>query len=197
MTQDLPNLIQECIKQNRKAEYALYRYCFKFLMPVCYRYLKNEDDAAEILNKAFLKILLNLETYNREKQFEKWAKAITVNTIIDEFRMNKKRNLLFAQVAPEDVQPYYHPFNLNEAEAKLTAEDVHKHIQLLPESSKVVFNLFVFEGYSHKEIAQQLNISEGTSKWHLSHARQILKAQLSKIFPNVKEKIEQYEGRAN
>lgn len=167
------------------------------LMPICYRYMRNEDDAAEMLNKAFLKILTNLEKYDQQKLFDSWAKTITVNTLIDEFRVNNKRQAIFSHEETENIQQGYHPFDLNEAEAKLTAEDVQKQISLLPESSKIVFNLFVFDGLSHKEIAKQLEISEGTSKWHVSHARQLLIAQLSKVFPNIKAMKREYERRAN
>ena len=85
----------------------------------------------------------------------------------------------------------YHSFNLNEAEAKLTADDIQVQIQKLPDSSKMVFNLFTVDGYSHKEIGEMLGINEGTSKWHLNNARKILKKKLIDMFPQLKEREKQ------
>lgn len=191
MNTELKQLISLCLKQDRKAESALYKYCFTKLMPICYKYYKSKDDSLEQLNKSFLKILNNLDKYDVEKSFDAWIKTITVNTIIDEFRVNNKRNALFIDRQYEEIDLDFHPFNLNEAEAKLTADDIQIHIQQLPDSSKMVFNLFVIDGYGHKEIGEMLGINEGTSKWHLNNARKILKKKLIEMFPQLKEREKQ------
>ncbi len=188
MDNELLKLINLCIKQERKAESALYKYCFTKLMPVCYKYYQNKDDIVEQVNKAYFKILNSLKTYDKEKSFDAWIKTIMVNTIIDEFRVNKKRNSLFIDKSTEDIETTFHPFDLNQAEAKLTADDINIHVQQLPEASKLVFNLFAVEGYNHKEIAEKLGISEGTSKWHVNNARTILKRKLIDMFPQLKQR---------
>jgi RNA polymerase sigma-70 factor (ECF subfamily) len=188
---ELEKLIGLCLKQDRKAESALYKYCFTKLMPICHKYYKSKDDTLEQINKAFLKILNNLSRFDGGKSFDAWIKTIMVNTIIDEFRVNNKRNTLFIDKDYEQVDLDFHPFNLNEAEAKLTAADIQVHIQQLPESSKMVFNLFTVDGYNHKEIGEMLGITEGTSKWHLNNARKILKIKLIEMFPQLKEREKQ------
>lgn len=182
-------IIEGCIKQNRKAEYALYKYCFALLMPICYRYMRSKDDAADLLNRGFLKIVLNLSQYKQEHAFDGWIKRIMVNVIIDEFRSNKMYKQTITQVDLNELHQQYHPVNLNDAEEHLHAEELHSYIARLPEASKVVLNLFVFEGYSHKEIALQLGISEGTSKWHLSNARDLLRNMMAGLKHQVKTKI--------
>ncbi|MFY7732222.1 MAG: RNA polymerase sigma factor [Bacteroidia bacterium] len=188
---ELDQLISLCLKQDRKAESALYKYCFTKLMPICHKYYKSKDDTLAQINKAFLKILNNLSSFDGNKSFDAWIKTIMVNTIIDEFRVNKKRNALYIDNNNEQVDLDFHPFNLNEAEAKLTAADIQIHIQQLPESSKMVFNLFTVDGYNHKEIGEMLGINEGTSKWHLNNARKILKKKLIEMFPQLKEREKQ------
>lgn len=191
MDSELQQLISLCIKQDRKAESALYRYCFTKLMPICHKYYKSKDDSVEQLNKTYLKILNNLSKFDDTKSFDAWIKTIAVNTIIDEFRVNNKRNALFIDKDYEEAALNYHSFNLNEAEAKLTADDIQVQIQKLPDSSKMVFNLFTVDGYSHKEIGEMLGINEGTSKWHLNNARKILKKKLIDMFPQLKEREKQ------
>jgi|DEB19_MinimDraft_2_1074335.scaffolds.fasta_scaffold01840_2 RNA polymerase sigma-70 factor (ECF subfamily) len=191
MDSELQQLISLCIKQDRKAESALYKYCFTKLMPICHKYYKSKDDSVEQLNKTYLKILNNLSKFDENKSFDAWIKTIAVNTIIDEFRVNNKRNALFIDKDYEEAALNYHSFNLNEAEAKLTADDIQVQIQKLPDSSKMVFNLFTVDGYSHKEIGEMLGINEGTSKWHLNNARKILKKKLIDMFPQLKEREKQ------
>jgi RNA polymerase sigma factor (sigma-70 family) len=191
MDLELQQLISLCIKQDRKAENALYKYCFTKLMPICHKYYKSKDDSVEQLNKTYLKILNNLSKFDETKSFDAWIKTIAVNTIIDEFRVNNKRNALFIEKDYEEAALNYHSFNLNEAEAKLTADDIQIQIQKLPDSSKMVFNLFTVDGYSHKEIGEMLGINEGTSKWHLNNARKILKKKLIDMFPQLKERVKQ------
>ena len=180
-----PAILQACLKQDSRAEYALYTACFQPLMSICYRYTRNEDDAADLLNKGFLKILSGLSKYDSSLPFQKWIKRIMINTIIDEFRKNKTYKTLMHHVDLSTMENHA-SLNLNEAEIRLSAEDIHRCINKLPDSSKMVLNMFVFEDMSHKEIAKVLSISEGTSKWHLSNARNLLRQILNKSMSSIK-----------
>jgi RNA polymerase sigma factor (sigma-70 family) len=168
-----PELIALCIKGNRKAEYELYKLSYSYLMSICMRYSKDKDTASESLNMGYLKILKNLATYKPEVPFKAWIRRIMVNTLIDEYRKNKKERERVTY-----VEEYYDSSDfsdVNEALAKINCAQILEQIERLPEASKKVFNLFAIDGYSHKEIGEMLNISEGTSKWHLNSARQKLK----------------------
>jgi RNA polymerase sigma factor (sigma-70 family) len=186
---DLHQLIKQCIKQDTKAEYALYRECYAILKPLCYRYVQHDDDAADLMNRGFLKILNNLHLYDESKPFEKWIKTIMINTIIDAFRKDKRMKDLMITTDMADMVPAHHPVDWNSAESKLNTDDYIKAIQLLPEMSRNVFNMFVFEEMDHKEIAALLHIPEGTSRWHLSTARGLLRKSISKLMSNLKMMI--------
>jgi RNA polymerase sigma factor (sigma-70 family) len=181
-----PSLIKGCLKGKRRAQYELYRHCYSLLMPVCMRYEHNEEDARAVLNEGFLKILDNLETYKQEVPFDAWCKRIMINTLIDAYR--KKRN----KPHTCDFEEWSHNgelgISLNDALEAFTAEDLEKMLQTLPDTSRKVFNMYVVDGFSHKEIADKLNISEGTSKWHVNHARSKLQ-QIMKDMMNPSQKL--------
>ena len=171
-----PNIIALCIKRDRKAEYELYKNTYSYLMSICLRYTRDRDTASELLNVGFLKILSNLEKYNLAIPFKVWIRKIMVNTLIDEYRKNKKEKERLTY-----VEEYYDSSDYaeaNEAISKIDCQQIYELINLLPEATKQVFNLYVIDGYTHKEIGDMLGISEGTSKWHLNAARQKLKEQI-------------------
>jgi RNA polymerase sigma-70 factor (ECF subfamily) len=150
-------------------------------MPVCFRYHNNEEDARSSLNIGFMKILKGLENVEEDVNFPAWSKRIIVNTLIDEYR--KKRNYTSRVTSKEterelDIEG---SADINEAESNFGYESLLKLIKELPQVSQKVFNLYVIEGYNHKEIGDLLGISEGTSKWHLSTARKVLREKLEKI----------------
>lgn len=168
-----PQLIALCIKQDRKAEYELYKLTYSYLMGICMRYSRDKDSASESLNMGFLKILKNLSTYKPEIPFKSWIRRVMVNTLIDEYRKNKREREKVTY-----VEEYYDSSDfsdVNEALSRINYNQLLAQINLLPEATKKVFNLFAIDGYSHKEIGEMLMISEGTSKWHLNAARQKLK----------------------
>lgn len=171
-----PKLIALCIRQDRKAEYELYRISYSYLMSICMRYSKDRDSASESLNMGYMKILTNLKSYKPEIPFKSWIRRIMINTLIDEYRKNRREN--------EKVKYVDHYFDsssyseVNEALGKINIQQIYEQINKLPEATKNVFNLFVIDGFSHKEIAEMLDISEGTSKWHLNAARQKLKEEI-------------------
>lgn len=171
------NILERCMKNERRAQYELYKQCFGILMGVCLRYERNKDDAEAVLNQAFLKILKNLDKYNPKVPFEAWIKRITINTIIDQYRKKSKQKVDYVDTL--ESTPGEGAVDYNEAEKKFDAEHLEKMIKKLPPVSQKVFNLYVVDGYNHKEIGEMLNISDGTSKWHLSFARKSLKEMLA------------------
>ncbi len=182
-------ILQQCADDDRKAIRILFEYCFKTMMPVCLRYHTNEEDARSSLNLGFIKILnalkkTDLETVN----FAAWGKRVMVNTLIDEYRRTKKIQL--RELGKDtDAEIDYHALpEGNDAESNLGLETLMMLIKILPPISQKVFNLYVIDGFSHREISEQLEISEGTSKWHLSNARKILKDKIEKI-EKINEKL--------
>jgi RNA polymerase sigma-70 factor (ECF subfamily) len=173
-----PQLIALCIKRDRKAEYELYKNTYSYLMSICLRYTRDKDTASELLNVGFMKILSNLEKYNLAIPFKVWIRRIMVNTLIDEYRKNKREREKVTY-----VEEYYDSSDYaeaNEAVSRIDCQQIYELIAQLPEATRQVFNLFVIDGYAHKEIADMLGISEGTSKWHLNAARQKLKEQIDR-----------------
>lgn len=164
-------LINDCKRGDRKAQFKLYKTCFNVLMGVCMRYKQNEDEAAAVLNEGFLKILTNIDKYKESVPFEAWIRRIMINTIIDEFRKNRKVQELIEYTNFEQEEQFVDMVEYNTADQAFDAEQIEAFIKCLPPVSQKVFNLFAIDGYSHKEIGKMLNISDGTSKWHLNFAR--------------------------
>ncbi|MCB0479869.1 MAG: sigma-70 family RNA polymerase sigma factor [Flavobacteriales bacterium] len=180
-----PALIQKCSKGDRRAQHDLYKACFSPLMGICMRYKNNQEDGIAILNDAFLKILHNLPELKPHVPFEPWAKRITINCCINEYRKNKRNPefLLFDPNVPMDYYlPLYQHGDNEVAVPRISMESLRALLDKLPNSSQEVFQLYVLEGYNHMEIGSILGISEGTSKWHLNNARKILKALLKEKY---------------
>ena len=176
-------LLQACIANKRRAQNELYKQCYGIMLSVCFRYEKNKDDAEFLLNKAFYKILTHLESYQDNVPFEAWIRRITINTAIDEYRKNQRSKIDYVE-EPMKSSPLS-DMDYNEADKKFDADELLAMVQQLPPASQKVFNLYVIEGYNHREIGDQLDMSEGTSKWHLSNARKKLKAMMTKLMNNV------------
>ena len=175
------DLIKACMKNKRKAQEQLYEACFRFLMPVCMRYHKNEEDARAIYNVAYLKILKNLDSIDIDKvPFAAWAKRVMTNTLIDEYRKNKKYREQISKRDNERELEFHSKGVRNHAESDFGESDIMKLLDRLKPSTKRVFMLYVIEGYNHREIGEIMDMSEGTSKWHLSTARKELKELLTK-----------------
>jgi RNA polymerase sigma factor (sigma-70 family) len=172
------DLITACIRKERKAQYELYKLVFRYLMSICIRYTHSYEEASEALNMGFLKILNNMDKYKVGVPFKSWIRRIMINVLIDEHRKEErvKENLKIVQEYAEHTPMV----ELNNAIAKMDAERIHRLIMELPPVSQRVFNLFVIDGFEHKEIAVMLGISEGTSKWHLHNSREQLKEKLAK-----------------
>jgi RNA polymerase sigma factor (sigma-70 family) len=176
-----PKLIKDCMRSDRKAQFQLYKSCFSLLMGICRRYHSNENDAAAIMNQGFMKILTNIKKYRPEIPFEAWARKVMINTLIDEFRKTRKVKELMETVDFSEGQwEESGIFDWNHAEQAFDADQLKSYIHQLPPVSRKVFNLYAIDGYKHAEIAELLNISMGTSKWHLSFARKKLQEMLQK-----------------
>jgi len=164
-------LIKGCIRRDRSAQKSLYeRYSAK-MYALCYRYVKDSMDAEDVLVTAFTKIFDRIEQYKGEGSFEGWMRSVVVNEALSFLRRNRsmylETDLEVADREPGTVADH------------LEAEDLLKLIQELPSGYRVVFNMYAIDGYSHKEIADQLGISENTSKSQLSRARAYLQKLLA------------------
>ncbi|HYG52874.1 MAG TPA: sigma-70 family RNA polymerase sigma factor, partial [Flavobacteriales bacterium] len=154
-----PELIQNTIAGQRKAQLELYQLCFGPLISVARRYKRNEEDQQTLVNNAYIKIVTSLEKYEDKNSFYGWIKRIVMNEVIDDYRRNKK---------------YYEFINQDKAVEKMelveysetdyihSEEELLNMIESLPRATKLVFNLFAIDGYSHKEICEQLGIGEET-----------------------------------
>ena len=170
-------LIEQCRKGERRAQYTMYRALYPALMSVCFRYERNAEDAAALMNGGFLKVLDSLKTYDLKVSFEAWSKRIMINHVIDEYRRNRKRKetelLLDGQAGANDYQ-----VATDGVQEWMNSELLRTMLHRLPELPRKVFNLFAIDGYSHKEIAELLNMPVGTSRWHLAEARRELQKLL-------------------
>lgn len=169
-------IIEGCIKQNRKAQKMLYeRYASKFL-GVCMRYAKDKQEAEDILQDGFLKIFENIHQYQYTGAFEGWMRRIIVNTAISNYRRNLKHYNHY------DINEFTeYDDDINSEEIEFTLEEMLKVIQSLSPGYRMVFNLYAIEGYAHKEIAEILGIDVATSKSQYSRARKIIQNRLAKL----------------
>ena len=151
------------------------------LMGVCLRYERNKEDADALVNEGFLKIVTSLEKYDAEVPFEAWIRRIMINTIIDKHRKNKKdkEHLQYTDFE-DDPATDAKSVEYNEAALRFDAEELEEMVRQLPEVTRKVFNMHVIDGYSHKEIAAELEVSVGTTKWHVANARKLLKEKIAK-----------------
>ncbi len=173
------NLIIQCRKMHRASQKQVYEILAPKLYLVCKRYLKKEEEIEEALTAAFYTIFTKINQLKENLAFEGWAKKIVVNQCLLTIRKNKDNNLYL-----EDVSVQLIAENPNDT---LLEEDLLKLLNHLPEGAKTIFVLYAIEGYSHKEIAEQLEISEGTSKSQLNVARTRLK-ELIEMYYNQKPK---------
>ena len=174
--QDIELLLEGCLANNRKAQEGLYRQFYGFAMTIALRYSRDEHDAADIMSHAFVKIFKSIKTFDASKgSLHAWIKRIVVNEGLDHI---KSRNRFSEHVELETVAE---PEINNNALVQMGAEEIMDLIKKLPPATHAVFVLYAVEGYNHREIGERLNISEGTSKWHLSEARKTLQKQLQEL----------------
>lgn len=166
-------LLKGCLKNDRRQQKLLYEKYFKTMFQICLSYSGDRDEAKDILQNAFIKVFTGLDKFNEKNSLEGWIRRIVTNTAIDYFRKSKR--LVFIDDFPDEPDEEERgTFSLQE----LTNEVILHFIKKLPDGARVVFNLFAVEGLKHKEIAEKLKITEGTSKSQYKRARNLLKKWL-------------------
>lgn len=180
-------LIRGCQERDRKAQHQLYRACYSFLMNICMRYLHNREDGEALLNQAFLKILNSIPKYRKEVPFALWIRRIMINTVIDDYRKNRKTIEVMEYADFSDPEERFDSCTVNDYVDKMNVEQLENLINKLPDMSRKVFNLYAVDGFAHKEIAALLGMSEGTSKWHVNFARNKLKEWIAVYLPELKQ----------
>lgn len=174
---ELYKLLDSCRNGNRNSQDRLYETFYGYSMGVCLRYSRTREEAVEILNDGFVKIFSKLDRYTSGMSFKGWLRKVMINSAIDYYRRNEKHY--------HSLDISYGQFETSAATIldKLSEQDIIAAIQRLPPSYRMVFNLYVIEGYKHEEIANQLNITVGTSKSNLSIARD----KLRKVFSSERD----------
>lgn len=170
-------LVDKCLANDPYAQELLYRRYAAKMYGICLRYVRHRDEASDVLQDGFIRVFTNLKHYRGDGSFEGWIRRIIVNTAINYYKANTKysRDLSVDEVSLNS--------NIdNDALSRLTTEELMKVVQELPDGFRMVFNLFVIEGYDHKEIGQMLGISENTSKSQLHRAKAALQKKLLKEY---------------
>lgn len=172
------DLVEACKNGERKAQEMLYLCYSRKMLGVCKGYASSEDDAKDILQDGFIKVFESIGRFDPQGSLEGWIRRIIVNTAIDKYRKNV--NLVRVNL---DVIPEYNEIVDDSVAESIDLRLFLEMIQDLPDGCRLIFNLYVIEGYKHREIAQMLNISEGTSKSQVYEAKQILQKKIRKIYP--------------
>ncbi len=165
-------LIDGCKANDRKCQEELYRLFFDKMLSMCRRYTQDEDQQISIINDGFLKVFKKIDQYKFEGSFEGWVRRLVFTSLSDYFRKENKY-LKFMIFEKEDTPIAALP------EESLYFQDIIELVNLLPNKTKQVFHMYAIEGYTHKDIGVEMQISEGTSKWHLFEARKKLQQLLS------------------
>jgi len=172
LKENIDQYIRKCAEQDRGAQLKIYQLFSPVLYGLCLKYMRNEDDAKDVFQEAFVIVFQKIGQYNFEGSFEGWLKRIFINKLLETLKKRKK-DILYLDVfdteiiAEEDLEI-----------APIEQEKLLVYIQELPDQYRMVFNLFIFEKMKHKKIAEMLQITEGTSKSNLNRAKAILKKKI-------------------
>lgn len=176
MDKKLRILIQKCIEKDREGQRELYMLLSPVLYGICLKYMKNKTEADDVFQDAFIKLFQKIDQYKFNGSFEGWAKRIFVNEALEVLRKKQRR----LHIAIEDtIVENSIDGNSDNKDMAISQNELLEHIQQLPDNYRMIFNLFVFEDYSHKKIAEKLNIAEGTSKSLLSRAKRLLRLKIN------------------
>ncbi|UOE52109.1 sigma-70 family RNA polymerase sigma factor [Mucilaginibacter sp. SMC90] len=179
-------LVKGCINNDRTAQEALYKLFHAEMLRVCYSYVPDKELAKEAFNNGFLKVFQSINNFDTDRgELGGWVRKIMIYTSIDLCRKELKFNTVSF-----DVQEHDDYFISPSALEKLYFEDILQSIRTLPLATQTVFNLSVLDGFTHKEIGEQLDISEGTSRWHLAEAKRKLRELLEPGSIRSKERSE-------
>lgn len=181
-------LLEGCRKGDRKAQRDLYEKYSSLMFAVCRRYISDNSEAEDVLVCGFTKVFGKIDQFKSEGSFEGWIRRIMVNEALSYIRKNKSM-YLEVEIEKADREPDY-----RQVQDQLEVEDLQKLIDRLPSGYKTVFNLYAIEGFSHREIAEQLGVSENTSKSQLSRARGHLQKLLIEAEDYLNDKRVRYEG---
>ncbi len=171
--ENIQELLEGSLANKRKAQEGLFRRFYGFAMTIALRYSRDDMDAADIVSHAFVKIFKSIHSYDASKgSLHAWIKRIIVNEGLDHI---KSRSRFSENVELETVAE---PVVSSTVIEQMGADEIMEIVKKLPPATHAVFVMYAVEGYNHREIAERLNISEGTSRWHLSEARKLLQTQL-------------------
>ncbi len=179
-TSELEELINGCIRNERSAQERLYRLFYPRMMAVVRRYINQEEQAEEILNNGFLRAFQKIRQYTFQGSFEGWLRKIVFHAVSDYIKQNVKYSEKIVLVEKDE---FVHKDHAD----KLYYNQLLELVHALPDATRAVFNMYVMEGLPHKEIGKLLGISEGTSKWHLSEGRRILKEKIERLQLHLKK----------
>jgi RNA polymerase sigma-70 factor (ECF subfamily) len=169
-------LLEGCVKNDRKSQESLYRLYAGEMYRICLAYEPDRDDAKDILQQGFLKVFRSIRNYNGSGSLKGWVRRIISNTAIDYYRRKRAGGYT---ISLDELNDYAEP--AGDEKDPQVGEDLLREVERLPEGARLVFNLYAIEGYGHREIADKLGITEGTSKSQLNRARRILKERLKQI----------------
>ncbi|RMG64238.1 MAG: sigma-70 family RNA polymerase sigma factor [Bacteroidetes bacterium] len=167
-------IVAGCLQGGRKYQKMLYERFYGSMMVVCMRYTNNREEARDVLHEGFMKVFRNLKKFTPGTNLGAWIRRIMINTAIDHYRKTAKRPNLV------EINHAVHEVDAHDVVADLSAEEILAMVQKLSPAYRMVFNLYVIEGYSHKEVGELLGISEGTSKSNLAKARAKLQNMILK-----------------
>ncbi|MCM4167927.1 ECF RNA polymerase sigma factor SigE [Arenibacter antarcticus] len=167
---NLIELINNCKKGKRQAQEQLYRDYSRILFGVCLKYSRNKTEAEDSLHDSFMTIFSKIDQFKHQGSFEGWIKRITINTVLQKYRKEERLSLVSENIEEESVE--------ETGSMDLDLQTLLGYIQELPNKYRLTFNLYVLDGYSHKEISEMLGTSLGTSKSNLARARNILKEKI-------------------
>ena len=180
-------LIKSCLKGESSGYNALYAQYAPKMLVVCSRYVSDFDDAKDLLQEGFIKVFEELHRFKSEGSLEGWIRRIMVNSALNYY---KKYSHIKYQTDDISQLKYDIPDDaLVDIESQLNNEELLNLVQTLSPAYRMVFNLYVFEGYKHQEIAKQLGIGEGTSKSNLQDARRILQHKINSIYKESKTRL--------
>ena len=172
-------IIEGCVKGDSKCQQLVYQKFYGKMLGACMRYSKDREEARDILQDGFLKVFTNIKSYTGTGSFEGWIRRVIVNTALDYIRKNRKMiqyaNSDYVEQNAEEIKEE----DENSEYQNISTEEIMKAVQQLPTAYRTVFNMFVVDGFSHQEIADQLGINIGTSKSNLSKAKAHLKNNLA------------------
>jgi len=176
LTDPLETIIEGCRRNNLQSQEQLYRQCYPQLIGICFRYAGDMDGAGIIYNNAMLRIFQHISKYRHDNKWLPWIRTIVIHCSLDFVKQrNRFREEKISALHEQSVVIAEDIFQ------RVSVKEIQKLIQQMPKATATVFNLFIYEGFTHKQVADALGISEGTSKWHINEGRKFLKAKLESL----------------